>query len=134
MTVRVQCKPVLRMTIHTSTAITASCCSGPKGRAAVDDLLNTADVKALVADQHTALTAVHGYTVERTARPSAHARAHESPHAHCGDDAVVTRASSGTGADVASELVDRNYGVTANSARVATICEVGSALFAKANR
>jgi hypothetical protein len=39
---------------------------GAESRAAVDDLLNTADIKALVADQHTVLTAVHAYTVERT--------------------------------------------------------------------
>jgi len=39
---------------------------GTESRAAVDDLLNTAHVAALVADQHTALTAVHAYTVERT--------------------------------------------------------------------
>jgi hypothetical protein len=39
---------------------------GTQNRAAVDDLLHTAEVAALVIDQHTALTAVHAYTVERT--------------------------------------------------------------------
>jgi hypothetical protein len=39
---------------------------GTENRAAVDDLLHTAEVAALVIDQHTALTAVHAYTVERT--------------------------------------------------------------------
>jgi hypothetical protein len=39
---------------------------GTESRAAVDDLLNTPDIKALAAHQHTVLTAVHAYTVERT--------------------------------------------------------------------
>jgi len=39
---------------------------GTEARSAVDDLLSTAAVAALVADQHTAFTAVHAYTVERT--------------------------------------------------------------------
>jgi hypothetical protein len=39
---------------------------GTINRAAVDDLLGSADVAALVADQHTALTAVHAFSVERS--------------------------------------------------------------------
>jgi hypothetical protein len=39
---------------------------GAENRPAVDDLLSTAPVAALIADQHAALTAVHAYTVERT--------------------------------------------------------------------
>lgn len=39
---------------------------GAESRAAVDDLLGTTQVAALVDDQHTALTAVHAYSVERT--------------------------------------------------------------------
>lgn len=39
---------------------------GIESREAVDGLLDTAPVAALVADQHTVLTALHAYTVERT--------------------------------------------------------------------
>jgi hypothetical protein len=39
---------------------------GTENRAAVDDLLGSAQVAALVADQHTALTAVHAFSVERS--------------------------------------------------------------------
>jgi hypothetical protein len=39
---------------------------GTESRAAVDDMCDTAPVAALVADQHTALTAVRAYTVQRT--------------------------------------------------------------------
>ena len=39
---------------------------GTENRAAVDNLLGSAQVAALVADQHTALTAVHAFTVERS--------------------------------------------------------------------
>jgi hypothetical protein len=39
---------------------------GTKDRAAVDDLLGTHQFAALVADQHTACTAVHAFSVERS--------------------------------------------------------------------
>jgi hypothetical protein len=39
---------------------------GTENRAAVDNLLGPAQVAALVADQHTALTAVHAFSVERS--------------------------------------------------------------------
>jgi hypothetical protein len=39
---------------------------GTENRTAVDDLLASAQVAALVADQHTALTAVHAFSIERS--------------------------------------------------------------------
>jgi hypothetical protein len=39
---------------------------GTENRAAVDNLLGSAQVAPLVADQHTALTAVHAFSVERS--------------------------------------------------------------------
>ncbi|MBF6300964.1 hypothetical protein IU459_25955 [Nocardia amamiensis] len=39
---------------------------GAESRAAVADLLGTAQVAALVEEQRTAFTAVHAYSVERT--------------------------------------------------------------------
>jgi hypothetical protein len=39
---------------------------GTESRAAVKDLLGSAQVAALVSDQHTALTAVHAFSVERS--------------------------------------------------------------------
>ena len=39
---------------------------GTESRAAVDSLLGSAQVAALVADQHTVLTALHAFSLERT--------------------------------------------------------------------